>query len=379
VSTPPSNRRPGPPARPGQADRARRREPLFPLEDDDISPRRRPPQPLADLVSDLDDAMAPRGRGAPRSAPRPEEPPPPPLPPRLAGQPERRAEAQPPRKGTVDLAVREQRPQPQLRAAPRTDKLPTDSGRLLTARAAYDEAEADLLRAEHYARPYGGVPRPAPAIELPSWTMLLVVAAASLLVLMTLGNAGGGNALSRWAPALFTSEEVAPVASELAGPANPAGDYRLEGAPSISAETIDRILASYGSPAAGTGAVWYNLGLRYGIDPAFAVAFFIHESTAGTAQNWAGLKPDGSTTHNVGNIICAGYATCYNRFRDYPSWEAGIDDWYRLIDVEYIEGRGHQTVGDIIPIYAPAFENNVQLYVDTVNGLVDTWRRGEVP
>jgi murein DD-endopeptidase MepM/ murein hydrolase activator NlpD len=120
-------------------------------------------------------------------------------------------------------------------------------------------------------------------------------------------------------------------------------------------------------------------GREYDIDPAFAVAFFIHESTAGTAPGWAGLKPDGSTTHNVGNIICAGYDTCYGRFRDYGSWEEGIADWYRLISVEYIEGRGTETVAEIIPIYAPAFENDVDLYVRTVEQMVDSWRGSTEP
>ncbi len=157
------------------------------------------------------------------------------------------------------------------------------------------------------------------------------------------------------------------------------GDHRLRVAPSLSPAQIDQILRSYGSPAAGTGEIWYRLGVEYNIDPAYAVAFFIHESSAGTNLNWAGRKPDGSTTHNVGNIICAGYPTCYGRFRDYPDWETGIADWYRLIDVEYIRGRGLQTVADVIPIYAPAFENDVQGYITVVTSLVDRWRAGQVP
>ncbi|MGC8951258.1 glucosaminidase domain-containing protein [Chloroflexus sp.] len=157
------------------------------------------------------------------------------------------------------------------------------------------------------------------------------------------------------------------------------GDHRLRSAPSLTPAQIDEILRSYGSPATGTGEIWYRLGLEYNIDPAYAIAFFIHESGAGTNPNWAGMKPDGSTTHNVGNIICAGYPTCYGRFRDYPDWETGIADWYRLIDVEYIRWRGLQTVADIIPIYAPSFENDVQGYIQVVTGLVDRWRSGQIP
>ncbi len=157
------------------------------------------------------------------------------------------------------------------------------------------------------------------------------------------------------------------------------GDHDVRGAPSLTAAQIDRILASYGSPATGTGAVWLRLGQKYEIDPAYAVAFFIHESSAGTNPRWAGIKPGGATTHNVGNIICAGYPRCYGRFRDYSSWEEGIEDWYRLIAVEYIRGRGTVTVAEIIPIYAPAFENDVQGYVNAVERLVDSWRSNGVP
>jgi hypothetical protein len=155
----------------------------------------------------------------------------------------------------------------------------------------------------------------------------------------------------------------------------PAGEHSVLGAPSIDAAAIDAILAKYGSPAAGTGDIWVKFGEQYGIDPAYAVAFFIHESSAGTNPGWAGIKPDGSTTHNVGNIICAGYATCYNRFRDYASWDEGIADWYKLISNEYVSGRGAASVEQIIPIYAPSFENDVNGYIQTVVMLVDGWRR----
>ena len=82
----------------------------------------------------------------------------------------------------------------------------------------------------------------------------------------------------------------------------------------------------------------------------------MHESQLGTNPNWAGHKSDGTNTHNVGNIICAGYPTCFGRFRDYPDWATGIRDWYRLIAVEYVQGRGVATVEGIVPVYAPSFE-----------------------
>ena len=143
-----------------------------------------------------------------------------------------------------------------------------------------------------------------------------------------------------------------------------ADDLALACPAQLSAAEIDAILAAYGSPAVGTGAAW--ISEARGINPEIGLAFFVHESSAATAPGWAGWKPDGSSTHNVGNIICAGYPTCYGRFRDYPDWQAGIADWYRLIAVEYRDGRGHTTVDDVIPVYAPSFENDVQGYIVAV-------------
>ena len=206
---------------------------------------------------------------------------------------------------------------------------------------------------------------------------LLAVCAASIVILYLVWFWGDADP-SRlcFAPGCTARDQTLQMHTTAQSPSlpTPDGQHSVLGPPSISAQQIDRILAEWNSPAAGTGATWVELGARYGIDPAYALAFFIHESGAGTAPGWAGRKPDGSTTHNVGNIICAGYRTCYGRFRDYASWEEGIEDWYRLIAVEYVEWRGVHTVEEIVPIYAPAVENNVSAYIDAVNRLVAEWR-----
>jgi hypothetical protein len=206
----------------------------------------------------------------------------------------------------------------------------------------------------------------------------LVIGILSLMVIVSLSGMLGLNQLqglgvSGWGGPLQRAANSLSGIFDSPTP-NPPGNYNLRGAPSLNAAQVDEILASYGSPAHGTGRAWVELGRQYDIDPAFALAFFIHESTAGTHPNWAGLKSDGTTTYNVGNIICAGYPTCYGRFRSYNSWEEGIEDWYRLIDVEYIEGRGTHTVAEIIPVYAPAVENDVGGYVRVVEQMVDGWR-----
>ncbi len=204
----------------------------------------------------------------------------------------------------------------------------------------------------------------------------LLIAALSVAVLFLFWPQDGHPTVSRWLGPL-----AQPLANalDIANPFMPApplaiGNYQLQGGSSLSAQQVDSILESYGSPAAGTGETWVALGRRYNIDPAYPLAFFVHESTAGTHPNWAGQKSDGTTTHNIGNIICAGYPTCYGRFRDYGSWEEGIEDWYRLIDDEYIEGRGMTTLDEVIPVYAPSIENDVNGYTNVVKQLVDSWR-----
>jgi hypothetical protein len=205
--------------------------------------------------------------------------------------------------------------------------------------------------------------------------LMVALALGSFLLLWWLVPAGGSTILSNWLGPLIGLHM--PGGKDFLPP-NEVGNYALRGAPSLTAAEVDSILVAYGSPAAGSGEAWVRLGEAYGIDPAFALAFFIHESSAGTHPGWAGQKKDGTTTHNIGNIICAGYPTCYGRFRDYPTWDEGIDDWYDLIDREYIKDRGTETVDDILPIYAPSFENDVEGYSTAVKTMVDAWRVGSM-
>lgn len=353
-----------------------RREPLFPLEAEDIAPRirRGPPAPLGSLFDDLNAAIPIKADGIhrevaqarPAASPPPRTAPPAPRT-RIAAAPDRQARSIPQMKASA---------RPSVPLQPRQMLLGHLDRNLVAAQKRLDETEAALHQAKdlaaHLYRSYRPL-RSLPPISQNRWLILGIVAVASLLIVI--GMIGpSSTSVSHWGGNLLSKVHADDSRSQLIGIAHPAGDYSLKGASSLSAQQIDAILASYGSPAAGTGAAWYDLGMKYGIDPAFAIAFFIHESGAGTNAAWAGLKPDGASTHNVGNIICAGYDSCYGRFRDYSSWAEGINDWYRLIDSEYIQGRGAQTVQDIIPIYAPSFENDVQSYINSVTSMVDEWR-----
>ncbi len=146
------------------------------------------------------------------------------------------------------------------------------------------------------------------------------------------------------------------------------GGTSVVGSPTLSAAKIDQILSNAGSPAVGTGQTFYNDSLTYGIDDAYALAWFHHESSYGTSGA-------ATQTLSIGNINCSDGYSCIGRFRAYSSWSAGIDDWYQLIKNVYV-GQGLSTVESIIPHYAPASDNNdCSAYISAVESDVQAWRQ----
>ena len=144
------------------------------------------------------------------------------------------------------------------------------------------------------------------------------------------------------------------------------------GSPTISASFINRILARYHSPAVGKGQALYDGGVKYDIDPAYALAFFLEESAFGT-QGVARV------THSLGNIRAVPGYPQVDGYRYYHTWEEGFDDWYRLIARQYVGQWGLSTVEQIIPVYAPGSDNNDETaYIQTVKSAVSTWRSGQI-
>jgi hypothetical protein len=146
--------------------------------------------------------------------------------------------------------------------------------------------------------------------------------------------------------------------------------YSVTGEPSIDAAFIDSVLQRYHSPASGAGEVFYAQGVKYGIDPVFALAFFMEESTFGT-------KGVARTTHSLGNIRATPGYNSYHGYRSYKNWTEGSEDWYRLIAQLYVRHWGLITVDQIIPVYAPSRDhNNPTGYIHNVKHAVDRWRSG---
>jgi hypothetical protein len=179
----------------------------------------------------------------------------------------------------------------------------------------------------------------------------------------------------------ITTGAPAPVASswpDVAGPAPLPGNVpgmgtsdSVVGRPTITVMQIRNVLAQYHSPATLYAQQLYDLGVQYGIDPAYALAFFVHESACGTT----GVA---QTTLSLGNIKWTpGWPQEYEGFRQYTSWPQGFADWYALIRNLYVAQWKLDTVPSIIPVYAPAADNNdVQAYIDDVQSLVASWRAG---
>src|SRR6266568_3221143 len=145
----------------------------------------------------------------------------------------------------------------------------------------------------------------------------------------------------------------------------------IEGKPTLSAAFVDKVLSVASSKAAGTGQALYDLRVKYGIDDAYALAFFQHESTFGTG----GVA---RATLSLGNIRCSEGYQCIEGFRAYQTWQEGYEDWYKLIRDLYIGQWGLRTVEQIVPKYAPSSDgNDVAGYIAAVEKAVSMWRAGQ--
>ncbi len=143
------------------------------------------------------------------------------------------------------------------------------------------------------------------------------------------------------------------------------------GPPSLSVAFINRVLSAYHSPAAGLGSVLYADSLTYGIDDAYPLAFFLHESSMGNA-GWA------KDNHSLGNIRCTAGWSCGGGYRSYATWAAGFHDWFALMVSEYLP-RHLSTIATIIPVYAPSADHNDEhAYITAVLSAVSAWRTGRV-
>ena len=153
------------------------------------------------------------------------------------------------------------------------------------------------------------------------------------------------------------------------GAPDPASQTSITGPSTVTLPMVQQITA--GTPLFPVAQQILDGGAAYNINPAFALAIWTHES----ALDMAGASV---ANNNPGNLICAAAVQppaigCNGRWAVYPDLAAAVADWYRYIDAFYVQQRGLTTVETILPVYAPAVENDTAGYIARVNRLQQQW------
>lgn len=189
------------------------------------------------------------------------------------------------------------------------------------------------------------------------------------------------------------------------------GRYDLR-AGSISAEKIDEVISRYkwrgilpsGYPGneapqpnklEGKGAFFVEMGQKYKINPAYALAFAIKETSLGTTGFHVYNAEEGKWGYNLYGITGGGWlpdkciAGFNGRFCGYRRWEDSIEEYFALLSEGYVggqlavakqdgAGKGQlacpcTTIDRILPWYAPYFENDTDLYIQQIKNWLDEW------
>ena len=201
--------------------------------------------------------------------------------------------------------------------------------------------------------------------QRPGTAQLILSSNAQVFSIQVGGTLGAVNTWQKSNGPLPPKKKISPQA----------GPYSVTGKPSLTVDFMNRVLAYNHSPAAGKAQALYDDGLKYGLDPAYALAFFMHESSFGTA----GVA---TVTLSLSNMRCVPEYACDNEgggYAKFDSWEQGFEAWFKLIRNLYIAQWGLVTVDQIIPVYAPSSDhNNVAGYIAALKHTIDTWRAGVV-
>jgi hypothetical protein len=138
--------------------------------------------------------------------------------------------------------------------------------------------------------------------------------------------------------------------------------------PAMSAECINKLLASKSSPAVGNGQVFVDFSKQYNIDSAFILGVFNAESSMGTA----GVAVH---TRSIGNETCPSSIRedsqqCYKQeriidgekrtfyYKISPSWKDGIEHIYKFFTSgSYYVTAGNSTIDTVAPWYVEGKAN----------------------
>ena len=141
-------------------------------------------------------------------------------------------------------------------------------------------------------------------------------------------------------------------------PATPRSQPATPADAALSA-SVWRAFNAYALPYQADSALIVEMGRQFGIDPAVPAALFMHED--GNINNRAEF-PDHYNwllyhTRNPGNIKCM-YEPCYDGFQVYPTYRAGILDWFRLYDHYYYDLGIHDLARFVVTYCPPNVDGN---------------------
>jgi hypothetical protein len=142
----------------------------------------------------------------------------------------------------------------------------------------------------------------------------------------------------------------------------------LAGKPSLDATRVNGILDAYKSPLKGQGKAIVALSAHYNVDDAVALAFFVMESRAGT-------QGEAVVTRSFGNLRPMPNAPAMDGYRQYDSWLEGATEWFQVMRTLYLDTMKLNTIEEIVPVYAPATDNNQPpAMIAGIHQLVACWR-----
>jgi hypothetical protein len=146
--------------------------------------------------------------------------------------------------------------------------------------------------------------------------------------------------------------------------------YMVTHKPTVTVAAINALLASYHSPVAGQGQMIYDEAVKYGLDPAYVVSTFAHESTFG-------IKGEAQKSFSPGNLRCIASARCADGYAQFDSWQAGFDALCKLVAGSLYAGD-HRIIPElIIPRFAPSADNNDETaYIAALEHVMDVLRAG---
>ena len=155
-------------------------------------------------------------------------------------------------------------------------------------------------------------------------------------------------------------------------------DYVIKSDPTVSRQQFrDLLAAAPTSPVTPLADLAYDTCLQFGVNPAVALAFFVKESSKGTAGlavqtlNWGNLINPWNPDRVTGQTV-SGFG---HEFPVYKSWIDGLADYCDLItsDRGPFAGEKRSTVRVLIPRYAPYSENNTALYIAQTIARIASW------